>query len=306
MSHMCKISMTENQCQCHPSPWSPDSCSFKCRAAALYPSISSSSSSSSCSLHPPSQLLEKILVDCCGWWSWGKKEETQDAEGRWVGAAKWKRESSSKVVKWGKKGGWGCFSHCCCCYGPSCSRLRWSYCAVVEVVAIVDSSEEELGVISGVIFFFSLVFDCWKSYPCCFALLAGRFGHLYCLLLVGAAVVIVGFCYCCASTIFHPCWSSQLAAYSVALCQQIGLRWMPTGLLLEGKKERPPLMPPPLTIFWFSLFLMSPPVLSGFLWFVAAGSDRGGGNCRLVLMEEKRKNGWRGRRGGTQGTSLGK
>lgn len=90
MSHMCKISMTENQCLCHPSPWSPDSCSFKCRAAALYPSISSSSSSSSCSLRPPSQLLEKILVDCCGWWSWGKKEETQDAEGRWVGAAeKW-------------------------------------------------------------------------------------------------------------------------------------------------------------------------------------------------------------------------
>ncbi len=95
-----------------------------------------------------------------------------------------------------------------------------------------------------------------------------------------------GKCCCSASTIFHPCWSSQLAAHSVALCQQIGLRWMPTALLLERKKERPPLMPAlPFTMFCFSLFLMSPSVLSVFLllWFVAAGSDRGGGNFRVDL-----------------------
>lgn len=50
-----------------------------------------------------------------------------------------------------------------------------------------------------------------------------------------------GGCHCCCrdSTRFHPCWSSQLAAHSAAQCQQIGPRWMPTGLLLKWKKKDP-------------------------------------------------------------------
>lgn len=64
-----------------------------------------------------------------------------------------------------------------------------------------------------------------------------------------------GCCCRCAATIFHPCWSSQLAAHSVALCQQIGPRWMPTGLLLESKeREYPTNASPP---FYHFLFLSS-------------------------------------------------
>lgn len=52
---------------------------------------------------------------------------------------------------------------------------------------------------------------------------------------------------------------------------------MPTGLLLEGKKERPPLMPPPFYHFLFLSFLMSPSVLSGFrdLWQQAVIEEEG-------------------------------
>lgn len=74
-------------------------------------------------------------------------------------------------------------------------------------------------------------------------------------------------CCCCSnSTIFHPCWSSQLAAHSVLLCQQIGLRWMPTGLLLERKKERetPANTSPPLNISLSPFFYHLPPSIQSF------------------------------------------
>lgn len=97
-----------------------------------------------------------------------------------------------------------------------------------------------------------------------------------------------GGCHCCCrdSTRFHPCWSSQLAAHSAAQCQQIGLRWMPTGLLLKWKKEGPLLNASPLVkMFCFCLsfnrlLLSSQSFCCCDLW---AGSDRGGGDCRAGL-----------------------
>lgn len=46
---------------------------------------------SSCSLHPPSQLSVKILVDCCCWWLWGEKERGEmEREDDGVRREKWR------------------------------------------------------------------------------------------------------------------------------------------------------------------------------------------------------------------------
>lgn len=56
---------------------------------------------------------------------------------------------------------------------------------------------------------------------------------------------------------------------------------------VKGKERQTPTNAFPFffSVFCFPSFLMSPCVLSGFLWFVAAGSDRGGGKSRAGLYK---------------------
>lgn len=121
--------------------------------------------------------------------------------------------------------------------------------------------------------------------------------RLFVFLLLGeeTAVSTAACYYCCTSTTTFPqCWSRQLAAHSfgpvLTARPEVDAHW---SFVKVEERETPTNTFSPFSHFLFAVFrfpsfLMPPSVLSGFLRFVAAGSDGGGVKCRTGLYKLRR------------------